>query len=65
MGGSRYSRLSNQRNWILATVASRPELTLAELHKELSARGIRTGYRTLERFLKVENLKLSKSIFHA
>jgi transposase len=65
MGGARYSRLSNQRDWILATIAARPGLTLAGLHGELSARGIRAGYRTLERFLKVEKLELPKSVSDA
>ena len=65
MGGASYSRLSNQRDWILATIATRPGLTLAGLHGELSARGIRAGYRTLERFLKVEKLELPKSVSDA
>jgi transposase len=44
MGGNRFSRLKDEHNWIVARIAAEPGLTLAELHQELCARGVRVGY---------------------
>jgi transposase len=58
MGGDHRSRLKSERNWLLQRVAAEPGLTLAELHKQLCARGIRVGYLTVRRFVKKEKIDL-------
>jgi transposase len=60
MGGDRRSRLKSEREWLSRRIAANPELTPAELHKELSARGIQVGYLTVRRFIKREILDLKK-----
>lgn len=54
MGGDRRSRLKSEREWLLRRIAADPELTPAELHEELCARGVRVGYLTVRRFIKRE-----------
>ena len=54
MGGDRRSRLKSEREWLLKRIAADPELTPAELHEELCARGVRVGYLTVRRFIKKE-----------
>jgi transposase len=41
MGGDRFSRLKDERDWMLARIAAEPGMTLAELHQELCERGVR------------------------
>jgi transposase len=53
MGGNRFSRLRDEHDWIVARIAAEPDLTLAELHQELSARGVRVGYLSVKRYLRV------------
>lgn len=54
MGGDRRSRLKAERAWLSERLAAAPELTAADLHKELCARGIQVSYLTLRRFLRKE-----------
>jgi transposase len=58
MGGDRFSRLKDEREWILARIAAEPGMTSAELHQELCARGVRVGYLSVRRFLKKEKIEL-------
>jgi transposase len=58
MGGDRFSRLKDERDWMLARIAAEPGMTLAELHQELCARGVRVGYLSVKRFLKKEKIAL-------
>ena len=58
MGGDRFSRLKDERDWMLARIAAEPGMTLAELHQELCARGVRVGYLSIRRFLKKEKVEL-------
>jgi transposase len=58
MGGDRFSRLKDERDWMLARIAAEPGMTLAELHQELCERGVRVGYLSLKRFLKKEKMEL-------
>lgn len=44
-------------------VASCPDLTLDELHRELGGRGVRVGRSSVNRFLKACGLTLKKSRF--
>jgi transposase len=57
-GGDRHRGLEGERDWLLGRVAADPGVTLATLHQELSARGIRVGSRSVERFLKKNNTEL-------
>ena len=57
MGGNRLSRLKSEYDWISARIAAEPDLTPAELHRELCARGVRVGYPSVRRFLKKEKMK--------
>jgi transposase len=56
MGGDRRSRLKSERDWLLKRMAAQPDLTPAELHKELRARGIQVGYLTVRRFVRKEKI---------
>jgi transposase len=60
MGGDRRSRLKSEREWLVRRIAADPELTPAELHKELCERGIQVGYLTVRRFIKREIVDLKK-----
>ena len=60
MGGDRRSRLKDERDWLLRRIAADPELTPADLHQELCARGVQVGYLTVRRFIKREIIDLRK-----
>ncbi len=56
-GGGRGRRmLRGQREWLLAQVAARPGITLAELRAGLRARGVEASRDTVWRFLREEGL---------
>jgi transposase len=57
MGGTRFSRLREEHDWIVARIAAEPGLTLAELHQDLSGRGVRVGFLSLKRYLKKEKIE--------
>jgi len=59
MGGDRFSALQGERDWILMKVSKDPHLTIADLHRELAARGIRVGYGLIRRFLIRAKVTLS------
>ena len=59
MGGRRPYLLANERDWLLARLAEKPELTLHALLAELAQRGVRVSCDTLWRFLRREG-KLQK-----
>jgi transposase len=61
MGGDRFSRLKDERDWMLTRIAAAPGMTLAELHQELCERGVRVGYLSLKRFLKKEKMELGST----
>jgi transposase len=61
MGGDRRSRLKGERDWVLRRIASEPDLTLADLHRELCARGIEVAYLTMRRFLKKEKIVMGRA----
>jgi transposase len=59
--GSRLARsLSGQRDWMLARLAEKPDLTLRELVGELEARAVRTSYGSVWRLLKDEGVSFKK-----
>jgi putative transposase len=55
--------LAGHEGLVGALVASRPDLTLDELHAELGDRGIQVGRSSVNRFLQVCGLTLKKSRF--
>jgi transposase len=61
MGGDHRSRLTDEREWLLARVAAEPDLTLEELRAELKARGVQVGYGTVWRFFEREDYTVKKN----
>lgn len=62
MGGDRGSRIEGEdREWLLARIAARPDLTLQELRQELAGRGLAVGYGTVWRFCDREKLTFKKN----
>src|SRR5215213_2582141 len=47
MGGRRPYRLASRRDWLLARIAEKPDLTLRAIRAELSADGIKVSYGAL------------------
>jgi transposase len=61
MGGDHRSRLTGEREWLLARVAQVPDLTLAEIRQELAERGVGVGYGTVWRFFAKEKVSFKKN----
>jgi len=61
MGGDHRSRLTDEREWLLARVAAEPDLTLEELRAELKERGVQVGYGTVWRFFEREAYTVKKN----
>jgi transposase len=60
MGGHRPRVLARQREWILARLAEKPDLTLRALVAELSERGTPASYGAVWRLLKAEGVTVKK-----
>lgn len=59
--GSRLPRsLAGQRDWLLARIAQKPDLTLRELVAELQARSIKASYGSVWRLLDDEGISFKK-----
>lgn len=62
MGGSRGVRIAGaDRDWLLARIASKPDLTLEEMRRELAERGLAVGHGTVWRFCDREGLTFKKN----
>ena len=61
MGGRRPLKLADEREWLLARVAEKPDLTLEALLGELVARGVVVCCDTLWRFLRREGISFKKN----
>ena len=61
MGGKRSKLLEGEREWLLARMAEKPDLTLSALLVEAHARGKRVCLDTLWRFLKSCGLSFKKN----
>ena len=61
MGGKRLKLLEGEREWLLARMAEKPDLTLSALLVEVHARGKRVCLDTLWRFLKSCGLSFKKN----
>src|SRR3546814_6633939 len=60
MGNTRPLLLLAQRDWVLARIAEKSDITLQELVDALRAAGKRGSYGALWRFLKAEGFKKSQ-----
>jgi transposase len=59
--GSRLPRsLTGQRDWLLARIAEKPDLTLRELVAELQGRSIKASYGSVWRLLDDEGISFKK-----
>ena len=56
MGGHRPHKLADERDWLLARLAEKPDLTLHALLGELSDRGVVVVCDMLWRFLRREEI---------
>lgn len=62
IGGSRGTRIAGaDRDWLLARIAAKPDLTLEELRRELAERGLAVGHGTVWRFCDREKLTFKKN----
>lgn len=60
MGGNRPLSLAAQRDWLLARIAEKPDLTLRAIQAELIARGIPASYGAVQRFFQAERISFKK-----
>jgi transposase len=60
MGGWRPLVLTSERDWLLARVAEKPDLTLREVVAELAERGTPASYGAVWRFLAREGITFKK-----
>lgn len=61
MGSRLPRRLIGEREWLLARIAAKPDMTLRELVAELRARGMAASYGSLWRLLKDEGISFKKN----
>ena len=62
MGGHRPYLVARERDWVLARIAEKPDLTLRALLKELADRGLVVSYYALWHFLQHEGVTFKKSL---
>ena len=60
MGGWRPLLLKSEREWLLARIAEKPDLTLRAMMAELAARGIPASYGAVWRFFAHEGVTFKK-----
>jgi len=60
-GGDRRSKLKVAGSYVLQRVAAVPDITLAELTRELSEQGITIHYSNVSRYLKAHDLTYKKN----
>jgi len=60
MGNRQLRSLIGQRDWLLARIAAKPDVTLRELVSELNARAITTSYGSVWRLLRDEGISFKK-----
>ena len=60
MGGRRPHRLAGRRDWLLARIAEKPDLTLRALRAELAANGIKVSHGALWAFFAREGITFKK-----
>ena len=60
MGGKRPLSLRPHRDWLLARMEEKPDLTLRAILAELIERGIPASYGAVQRFFKAERISFKK-----
>src|SRR5215211_7543411 len=60
MGGRRPYRLASRRDWLLARIAEKPDLTLRAIMAELAAEGVKVSYGALWAFFAREGITFKK-----
>jgi|SRR5580693_5651393 transposase len=60
MGNRQLRSLIGQRDWLLARIAAKPDVTLRELVAELNARAVTTSYGSVWRLLRDEGISFKK-----
>jgi transposase len=60
MGGRRPHCLANRRDWLLARIAEKPDLTLRALRAELAAEGVKVSHGALWAFFAREGITFKK-----
>ena len=60
MGGRRPHRLASRRDWLLARIWEKPDLTLRALRAELAANGIKVSHGALWAFFAREGITFKK-----
>ena len=60
MGGRRPQRLAGRRDWLLARIAEKPDLTLRAIMAELAAEGVKVSYGALWAFFAREGITFKK-----
>jgi transposase len=60
MGGHRPLRLTGEREWLLARIAEKPDLTLRAVMAELAERGTAASYGAVWRFFRHEGITFKK-----
>jgi transposase len=60
IGGTRPLSLTPHRDWLLARIAEKPDLTLRAILAELIERGIPASYGAVQRFFKAERISFKK-----
>ena len=61
MGGHRPRVLAGERDWLLARLAEKPDLTLRAMMAELVERGVPASYGAVWRLLKAEGITVKKA----
>jgi transposase len=61
VGGYRRPALEGERDWVLARIAEKPDLTLRALAAELAERGVKAGQYAVWSFFKREGLTFKKN----
>jgi transposase len=60
MGGNRPYALAGQREWLLARIAEKPDVTLRALVAELAERGVAVSYYAVWHFFEHEGISFKK-----
>jgi transposase len=60
MGGRRRFALLHERDWLLARLAAKPDITLRGLRAELAERGTKVSYDAVWRFVHQARLSFKK-----
>ena len=61
MGGWKQLLLKSEREWLLARIAEKPDLTLRAVAAELAERGTPASYGAVWRFFKREGISCNSS----